>query len=158
MTINNRHAHLFNDDTHQTPHRQLPQHGVDIAELLSSRYKGVSVYLAVMMILVIGIIGTGIKIAEQTVQYRQDYQTLKNKEKALNQLQIEQQRLLIEQQTFSATPQIAARAVTELHMYSPQLSEKLIVQPVSLAGIPQVSVLQSMPNQSQDTGNKQGGQ
>jgi cell division protein FtsL len=37
--------------------------------------------------------------------------------------------LLIEQQTFSATPQIASRAVAELGMYSPTLKDKLIIQP-----------------------------
>ena len=43
-------------------------------------------------------------------------------------LQVEHQRLLIEQQTFSATPQIASRAVSELNMYSPTLKDKLIIQ------------------------------
>ena len=44
-------------------------------------------------------------------------------------LQVEHQRLLIEQQTFSATPQIASRAVAELGMFSPTLKDKLIIQP-----------------------------
>jgi len=55
-------------------------------------------------------------------------------------LQIEHQRLLIEQQTFSATPQIASRAVAELGMYSPTLKDKLIIQPgVATALAPVVS-------------------
>ena len=37
--------------------------------------------------------------------------------------------MLIEQQTFSATPQIASRAVAELGMFSPTLKDKLIIQP-----------------------------
>ena len=49
-------------------------------------------------------------------------------------LQIEHQRLLIEQQTFSATPQIASRAVAELGMFSPMLEDKLIIQP-GVAGV-----------------------
>lgn len=46
-------------------------------------------------------------------------------------LQIENQRLVIEQQTFSATPQIASRAVTQLGMYSPTTKDKLILQPTA---------------------------
>lgn len=46
-------------------------------------------------------------------------------------LQIENQRLIIEQQTFSATPQIASRAVTQLGMYSPSTQDKLILQPTA---------------------------
>lgn len=148
---NHRHTHSFKyDGLANKPHTQVSHHhaqhdGSDLADLLSHRYRGVSIYLVVMIALVIGIIGTGINIAEQTMQYRQDYQTLKNKEKTLSQLQIEHQRLLIEQQTFSATPQIAARAVAQLRMYSPKLSEKLIVQPVSIKGMPQTAT----PNQNQ---------
>lgn len=161
MTSNDRHAHLFEDDdvdsdrqSPASPHhtqQDSQQNGADVAELLSRRYRGVSIYMAIMVILVIGIVGTGIKIAEQTVQYRQDYQMLKNKEKMLNQLQIEHQRLLIEQQTFSATPQIAARAVAELRMYSPKLSEKLIVQPVSIKDMPHTT---SMPTKNQPSSTK----
>jgi cell division protein FtsL len=55
-------------------------------------------------------------------------------------LQVEHQRLLIEQQTFSATPQIASRAVAELGMYSPTLKDKLIIQPgVATALVPVVT-------------------
>ena len=45
--------------------------------------------------------------------------------------EVRHQRLLIEQQTFSATPQIASRAVAELGMYSPTLKDKLIIQPAA---------------------------
>lgn len=153
---NHHHTHSFKyDGLANNPHTQVSHHnaqhdGSDLADLLSHRYRGVSIYLVAMIALVIGIIGTGINIAEQTMQYRQDYQTLKNKEKTLSQLQIEHQRLLIEQQTFSATPQIAARAVAQLRMYSPKLSEKLIVQPVSIKGMPQTTT----PNQNQHRQNQ----
>lgn len=158
MTTNNRHAHLLENDDFDSDRQSRASHhpqqdGADVAELLSRRYRGVSIYLTVMVALVIGIVGTGIKIAEQTVQYRQDYQTLKHKEKTLNQLQIERQRLLIEQQTFSATPQIAARAVAELRMYSPKLSEKLIVQPVSVKDMP----TQNQPNNTKPKAEQQTG-
>ena len=35
--------------------------------------------------------------------------------------------MLIEQQTFSATPQVTNRAVTELNMFYPNLSDRMII-------------------------------
>lgn len=101
----------------------------DISEILSKRYGGISVYFVVMILLAIAIIWTAILTAEQIQSYHQDYRVLQDMKRQQRKLQIEYQRLLIEQQTFSATPQIANRAVTELGMYSPSIQDKLIIQP-----------------------------
>ena len=105
-----------------TPH-------TDVGELFAKRFGVVSIYVVVLLMLAGAIIISGIKTAETVQQYHQDYKTLQDMKKQQRQLQIEQQRLLIEQQTFSATPQIASRAVAELGMYSPTLKDKLIIQP-----------------------------
>jgi cell division protein FtsL len=85
--------------------------------------------VAILLLLAAAIIWSGIKTAEGVQQYHQDYKTLQDMKKQERKLQVEHQRLLIEQQTFSATPQIASRAVAELGMFSPTLKDKLIIQP-----------------------------
>lgn len=101
----------------------------DVGEILSKRFVGVNLYVVIMLGLAAIIIGTGVKAAEQVQQYHQDYKVLQDMRKQYRKLQVEHQRLLIEQQTFSATPQIASRAVAELGMYSPGTKDKLILQP-----------------------------
>ena len=101
----------------------------DVGELFVRRFNVVSIYVAILLILAAAIIWSGIKTAEGVQQYHQDYKTLQDMKKQERKLQVEHQRLLIEQQTFSATPQIASRAVAELGMFSPTLKDKLIIQP-----------------------------
>lgn len=106
----------------------------DIGELFVRRFNMVSIYVAILLLLAAAIIWSGIKTAEGIQQYHQDYKALQDMKKQERKLQIEHQRLLIEQQTFSATPQIASRAVAELGMFSPMLEDKLIIQP-GVAGV-----------------------
>ena len=110
---------------------QIDRNSLEISEFLTKRYRGVSVYGAVMILLAIGIIWTAVLTAEQVQQYHEDYMALQKMKVEHRNLQIENQRLVIEQQTFSATPQIASRAVTQLGMYSPTTKDKLILQPTA---------------------------
>ena len=111
----------------------------DVGELFVRRFNMVSIYVAILLLLAAAIIWSGIKTAEGVQQYHQDYKTLQDMKKQERNLQVEHQRLLIEQQTFSATPQIASRAVAELGMFSPTLKDKLIIQPgVATAQVPVV--------------------
>lgn len=110
---------------------QIDRNSLEISEFLTKRYRGVSVYGAVMILLAIGVIWTAILTAEQVQQYHEDYMALQKMKVEHRNLQIENQRLVIEQQTFSATPQIASRAVTQLGMYSPSTKDKLILQPMA---------------------------
>lgn len=110
--------------------KQTPsQSESDVGEILAKRFGGVSIYVVFMLLLAVAIVMTGVKAAEQVQQYHQDYKTLQDMKKQYRKLQVEHQRLLIEQQTFSATPQIASRAVAELGMFTPRLKDKLILQP-----------------------------
>ena len=102
---------------------------IDVGEALAKRFGGVSIYVVCMLLLAFAIIWTGVKASEQVQQYHQDYKTLQDMKKQYRKLQVEHQRLLIEQQTFSATPQIASRAVAELGMFTPTFKDKLILQP-----------------------------
>ena len=96
----------------------------DISDILSKRYRGISVYFVMMLLIAIGIIWTAVMTAAQIQTYHQDYKMLQDMQRQQRKLQVEYQRLLIEQQTFSATPQIASRAVTELGMYLPTIEDK----------------------------------
>ncbi|WP_288775844.1 cell division protein FtsL [uncultured Psychrobacter sp.] len=109
----------------------IDKDSLEISDFLTKRYRGVSVYGAVMILLAIGIIWTAVLTAEQVQQYHEDYMVLQKMKVEHRNLQIENQRLVIEQQTFSATPQIASRAVTQLGMYSPTTKDKLILQPTA---------------------------
>ena len=110
-------------------HRATASASMDVGEVFVRRFHVVRIYAVIMLALAAAIIWTGIKTAESVQQYHQDYKSLQDMKKQERKLQIERQRLLIEQQTFSATPQIAGRAVAELGMYSPTLKDKLIIQP-----------------------------
>lgn len=112
-----------------TNRRAASSYNPDIGELFVRRFNVVSIYAVVLLLLAAAIVWSGIKTAEGVQQYHQDYKTLQDMKKQERKLQVEHQRLLIEQQTFSATPQIASRAVSELGMFSPTLKDKLIIQP-----------------------------
>ena len=101
----------------------------DVGELFVRKFNLSNIYVVILVLLAAGIVWSGIKTAEGVQQYHQDYKTLQDMKKQERKLQVEHQRLLIEQQTFSATPQIASRAVAELGMFSPTLKDKLIIQP-----------------------------
>lgn len=105
-------------------------------EFMATEYKGVSIYAMAMAILIALILWTGIATVQQVQAYHQQYGNLQQLKKDYRKLQIENQRLLIEQQTFSATPQIASRAVAELNMFYPQLSDRMIIQADSIATKP----------------------
>ncbi|MEN6671035.1 cell division protein FtsL [Psychrobacter sp. B38] len=118
-------------------HRTAMSPNADVGELFVRRFNVVSIYVVVLLLLAAAIIWSGIKTAEGVQQYHQDYKALQDMKKQERKLQIEHQRLLIEQQTFSATPQIASRAVADLGMFSPTLEDKLIIQPgVAGAAVP----------------------
>lgn len=101
--------------------------GASISEMLDTEYRGVSLYTVAMMLLVIAILWTGVSVVEQIQTYHQQYGELQKLKKQFRQLQMEHQRMLIEQQTFSATPQVTNRAVTELNMFYPNLSDRMII-------------------------------
>lgn len=101
---------------------------VPITDLLDADYHGVRLYSVAMLVLVVAILWTGLSVVEQVQTYQQHYTELSQLKKEFRHMQVERQRMLIEQQTFSATPQIVNRAVTQLHMFYPELSNRLIIR------------------------------
>lgn len=115
---------------------------------LMDEQKSMSVYGLAMLVLILLILWTGVLTVKQVQDYHAQYSDLQKLKREHRKLEIEHQRLLIEQQTFSATPQIAKRAVAELNMYYPQLSDRLILQ-----ANPTSNVATSETNRESDVAN-----
>ncbi|PNK60607.1 cell division protein FtsL [Psychrobacter sp. FDAARGOS_221] len=130
---------------------------IEVSEMLSKRYNINRLYAAIMLLLSVGIICSAVLTAEQVQQYHEDYMALQKMKVDYRNLQIENQRLVIEQQTFSATPQIASRAVTQLGMYSPSTADKLILQPMAASAGDHLNtdVNPATQNQNSQTQNNQ---
>ncbi|WP_410473144.1 cell division protein FtsL [Faucicola mancuniensis] len=120
------------NSTKLTPHRGttgVNQDGIqqNINDVLNAEYRGMSLYSIAMIFLIIAILWTGVQTVEQVQQYHQEYGQLQQLKKDFRALQIEHQQMLIEQQAFSATPQVTNRAVTELNMFYPNVSDRMII-------------------------------
>ncbi|MEY2862390.1 MAG: hypothetical protein RLY58_97 [Pseudomonadota bacterium] len=74
-----------------------------------------------------GIVSSALGVAYQVFLHRQTFQALQKANKQREALDVEWGRLLIEQQTFGATPQIGSRAVTFLRMYSPPAAQTVVL-------------------------------
>lgn len=85
--------------------------------------KKVTIYL--MLILMVFI--SAVFVVFQVFEYRQDNRKLSTYLRERDDLNAEWGRLLIEQQTFGATAQIGTRAVTQLRMYSPPVSQNVVI-------------------------------
>lgn len=102
-------------------------HNPRIVDILDSEYRGISLYAVSMLLLVIAILWTGISVVEQIQTYHKSYNQLSKLKRDFRALQIEHQRMMIEQQTFSGTPQVTNRAATELNMFYPDFSDRMII-------------------------------
>lgn len=110
--MNDKHAHLFSSTS-------------EAGDSVSM----VGLCRLILLVLLVAIIWTGVSIAKQTQDYLTAYRQLKSLQKEHTEMHIEEQRLLIEQQTFSATPQVARRAVSELGMFFPVGDHRRIIAP-----------------------------
>ncbi|MFA9486492.1 cell division protein FtsL [Moraxella haemolytica] len=89
----------------------------------------VGLYRLFLGVLLVAIMWTGVSISAQTQEHHATYRYLKQLKSELTAMQVEEQRLLIEQQTFSATPQVASRAVSELGMFFPTGDHRRVIAP-----------------------------
>lgn len=112
------------DKTQQETAKRIDK---NIHEVLNPEYQVMSVYLVGMLFLVVMILWTAVATVEQVQSYHNEYSQLQALKREFRQLQIERQKMLIEQQTFSATPQVTNRAVAELNMFYPNISDRLII-------------------------------
>lgn len=95
---------------------------VDMHDLRAGRS-----YWFAMMALVLFILIGAIKTAHQTQERHETYRLLVQARQQYQKLQTEETRLIIEQQTFSATPIVAQRSVVELGMFFPTKDNRLII-------------------------------
>lgn len=102
-----------------------PSTDSDLHEYTTEQMSLVGLYRLIVAGLLFGILITGVMIATQTQKRHQTYQELTRLRQQLVNMQVEESRLLIEQQTFSATPQVARRAVRELGMHYPTKKERI---------------------------------
>lgn len=88
-----------------------------------------TVLRVILAILVLLIFWTAVSIVEQTNERHQVHIQIRKLDLELSDLRTEEQRLMIEQQTFSATPQVASRAVSELGMFFPTGENRRVIAP-----------------------------
>ncbi len=88
-----------------------------------------TVLRVILAILVLLIFWTAVSIVEQTNERHQVHIQIRKLDLELDDLRTEEQRLMIEQQTFSATPQVASRAVSELGMFFPTGENRRVIAP-----------------------------
>lgn len=91
--------------------------------LTPSRLKKMVAYFILLALVFI----SAIMVVFQVFEYRHDYRQLSSFNRERDDLNAEWGRLLIEQQTFGATAQIATRAVTQLRMYSPPAAQTVVI-------------------------------
>lgn len=85
----------------------------------------------VFAVFMAAIFWTGLSIVKQTQERHQIHMQLRELDLQMDALRTEQQRLLIEQQTFSAIPQVAQRSVSELGMFFPTGDSRKVIAPQS---------------------------
>lgn len=98
----------------------------DLNEYATEQMNLTGLYRLIVGGLLLAILITGVMIALQTQKRHQTYQEITRLKQELTKMQVEENRLLIEQQTFSAIPQVARRAVGELGMHYPTTKEQVM--------------------------------
>lgn len=95
-------------------------------------------YWFVLLVLVVVIVVTAVKTSKQTYERHAVYNQLMQAREQAYELDIEHQRLIVEQQTFSTTPIVAKDAVSKLGMYYPSKEQKFtLVQEIDAPPLPQ---------------------
>lgn len=86
-------------------------------------------YWFMMAVLCVLILAVAVKKIEQTQTRHQLFIELSTARQNYRQMHTEEQKLIIEQQTFSATPIVARRAVSELSMFYPLEKDRIVIIP-----------------------------
>ena len=96
-------------------------------EVVDKNRKVMAEKVIVYLILMLMVFISAVFVVFQVFEYRQDNRKLSTYLRERDDLNAEWGRLLIEQQTFGATAQIGTRAVTQLRMYSPPISQSVVI-------------------------------
>lgn len=84
-------------------------------------------YWFVLLVLVVVIVTSSVLISKQTYERHTVYNQLMQAREQAYELDIERQMLVVEQQTFSATPIVVKDAVSKLGMYYPNKEQRLTI-------------------------------
>lgn len=96
-------------------------------ESFASSTRPVGVYWLILILLSLLILLTGAAIALQTQERHEAYRILQTLKREHATLKSEQQRLMIEQQTFSATSQVVRLSVDKLGMFYPTKQHRQVI-------------------------------
>lgn len=87
----------------------------------------IGLYWLIIVALVVAILMTGVLLSKQTQERHQTYRNLQKLKAEFIALQVEEQRLRIEQQTFGSTPQVVRSSVDKLGMFFPTKAHRHVV-------------------------------
>lgn len=85
-------------------------------------------YWFVLLVLGVAILVLAVLSVLQVQSRHDTYQELARSVREFNQMKLEEERLLLEQQTFSATPTVVERSVGELAMFYPDDKHRLVLK------------------------------
>lgn len=97
----------------------------DLQELTTEQINLTGLYRLIIGGLLIAILVTGVMTVLQTQERHKVYQEISRLKRELTIMKVEESSLIIEQQMFSSTPQVARRSVSELSMYYPTKKEQV---------------------------------
>lgn len=100
---------------------------LNFSEIFGVEHHGGWIYMFILGVIVLALVGTAIGVVGQVQHYYRDLNYLQQLHEEAHTLRMENQRMLLEQQTFSATPQIMRRAV-ELGMFYPNFTDRMIIE------------------------------
>lgn len=97
----------------------------DLQELTTEQINLTGLYQLIIGGLLIAILVTGVMTVLQTQERHKVYQEISRLKRELTIMKVEESSLIIEQQMFSSTPQVARLSVSELSMYYPTKKEQV---------------------------------
>lgn len=104
----------------------------DITKINTGKKSIKQIFTGIMLILTVLILWIGTEVVIQVQTYHKNFLLLRTLKKEFRQLQIENQRLSLEQQIFSNVPIVTRRAINDLNMYHPAVTDPLIIQATPL--------------------------
>lgn len=97
----------------------------DLHELATEQVNLTGLYRLIIAGLLLAILVTGVLTVLQVQERHKIYQEIARLKREMTVMKVEESSLIIEQQMFSATPQVARRSVSELSMYYPTKKEQV---------------------------------
>lgn len=101
---------------------------LSVADILGVEHHGGWIYAFILAVIAVAVLITAVGVVGQAQRSHELYRDLSKLQEEFRQLQTDNQRMLIEQQAFSVTPQMIHRATGELGMFYPTFSDRMVIQ------------------------------